>query len=80
MDVRSAKMIETRHGLESNLVLLPYHCLAEPRLLTGSGIYNASCSREMFDYVIRSKRVGVRAAVKRLRTVFHKILQVFSYS
>ena len=23
--------------------------------------YNASCSREMFDYVIRSKRVGVRA-------------------
>ena len=50
-------------------------------------VYNA---REMFDYVIRPKRVGVRAeslsSEKRLRTaqdlyiLFHKILQVFSYS
>ena len=53
--------------------------LAEPRLLTGRvGLVQRntlSCSREMFDYVIRSKCVGVRAeslsmfsSEKRLRT------------
>ena len=36
--------------------------LAEPRLLTGrEGLVKRSCSREIFDYVIRSKRVNVRA-------------------
>ena len=65
--------------------------LAEPRLLTGrEGLVQrntSSCSREMFDYVIRSKRVGVRAeslsmfsSEKRLRTDIILFLQVFSYS
>ena len=52
--------------------------LAEPRLLTGS-----NCSREMFDYVIRSKRVGVRAeslsmfsSEKRLRTDITSTLKI----
>ena len=51
----------------------PPSSLAEPRLLTGRE--GNTCSREMFDYVIRSKCVGVRdeslsmfSSEKRLRT------------
>ena len=58
------------------------HSLAEPRLLTGRE--GPVQRREMFDYVIRSKRVGVRdeslsmlSSEKRLRTDY--FIRSFKY-
>ena len=54
------------------------------RVSMGLGVASLADGREMFDYVIRSKRVGVRAeslsmfsSEKRLRTDIILFLQVF---